>query len=81
MVDIIEHAPLKVKGRVIRLTHQRDMSSLEKEKYIEFVSSNHITGHEAPEGDEEMEIYETPETLEDWGEGQTTLDALKELNL
>ena len=60
-------------------SHKAHPSPSEEVKEKEQASSNHITKREVDDSDSEIELAETPKTLED--EGQATVDELKELNL
>ena len=60
-------------------SHKAHLSPSEEVKEKEQASSNHITAREVDDSDSEIELVETPKTLEDGG--QATIDELKELNL
>ena len=59
--------------------HKAHPSPSEVVKEKEQASSNHITVREVDNSDSEIELADTPKTLEDGG--QATVDELKELNL
>ncbi|XP_074277632.1 uncharacterized protein LOC141601266 [Silene latifolia] len=85
------HEPLKARRRVLVLTSQQKNTKellpsssrpydARKSSDLEITTSSyHITVEEIPDGNEEVEADEAPETLEDGG--QSTVDQLKELNL
>jgi len=57
---------------------QKSSDSNEKSEEEQVASSNHIIIRECDDSDSEIELAETPETLEEGG--QATVDDLKELN-
>ena len=78
--DVKIDGSLRVKRHTMIFTGQQSTSdSNKKGEQDEVASSHHIIGQECEDLDSEMELTETPKTLEDGG--QATVDDLKELNL
>jgi len=79
-LDVKTEGSLRVKRHTVVFTGHRVNPGLKEElKQEEQASSNHIIVQEVDDSDAEIELTETPKTLEDGG--QATVDELKELNL
>jgi len=79
-LDVSTDGLLRAKRRTVVFTgHKAYLSPSEEVIEKEQASSNQITVREFDDSDSEIELIETPMTLEDGG--QATLDELKELNL
>ncbi|XP_074277745.1 uncharacterized protein LOC141601368 [Silene latifolia] len=77
-VEITMDVSLKTKGRTIVFTNPKKESS-HRRIAQDFVASNHVTAQECQDSDDEIEVGETPKTLEDGV--QATVDDLEEINL
>ena len=79
-LDVKTEGSLGVKRHTVVFTSRRvNRCPKEELKQEEQASSNHFTVREVDDFDAEIELMETPETLEDGG--QATVDELKELNV
>ena len=68
-LDVKTDGSLRVKRRTVIFTcQQKNSNSSNEAEEEEVVSSNHITTHECDDSDLEIELAETPETLEDGGQ-------------
>jgi len=66
-LDVKTNGSLRVRRRTVVFTGQPSKSDINKGDDQEKVTSNHITVQEYEDSETEIEIAETPKTLEDGG--------------